>query len=44
MLCAQKERYIDEMISYGLRNGDSLAGRHMRNKIDYLNGKKCKII
>ena len=38
-LCAEKDRYFNEMISDGLRHGSKLASKHMRDKKDYLRGK-----
>lgn len=39
MLCAQKDKYFNEMISDGLRHGSKLAAKHMNDKKDYLRGK-----
>lgn len=38
-LCAEKDKYFNEMISDGLRHGSKLASKHMRDKKDYLKGK-----
>lgn len=38
-LCEEKDSFFSEMISDGLRNGSSLAGKHMADKKKYKNGK-----
>ena len=39
-LCEVKDAYFSEMMSDGLRNGSSLAGKHMANRKKYLKNKK----
>lgn len=38
-LCETKDSYFMEMMSDGLRNGSSLAGKHMADRKKWLKGK-----
>lgn len=38
-LCEEKDSYFKEMISDGLRNHSSLAGKHMADRKKFLKGK-----
>lgn len=38
-LCEVKDSYFMEMISDGLRNGSTLAARHMADRKKYIQGK-----
>lgn len=37
--CNEKDAYFMEVISDGLRHGSSLAGKHMVDRREYLNGR-----